>query len=194
MRRNGYLWTSGVNLDTAVVRFADPDFQLIYSECPPYFYFRFVWPTDLESIPHASTPTSIIPTRFEAPTPIRSWVMSDNVSHWLPLIMRTRPLRMHQITWPVSRGSKQLHFWNPRFQFAYSLYNFYWAATTIKGCLLSSVTNAKGLDCVNFLCVTLWPWPLTFWPSTVLVHGGSRDQPSHQVRRPHAYPFLIYKL
>ena len=31
--------------------------------------------------------------------------------------------------------------------------------TTIKGRLLSSVTNAKALDCVNFLCVTLWPWP-----------------------------------
>ena len=29
MRRNGYLWTSGVNLDNAV-RFADPDFL---SEC-----------------------------------------------------------------------------------------------------------------------------------------------------------------
>ena len=41
------------------------DFCILYAECPPYFYFRFVWPTDLESIPHASTPTSIIPTRFE---------------------------------------------------------------------------------------------------------------------------------
>jgi len=38
---------------------------ILYSECPPYFYFRFVWPTDLESIPHASTPTLIIPTKFE---------------------------------------------------------------------------------------------------------------------------------
>ena len=149
MRRNGYLWTSGVNLDTAV-RFADPDFLLeckisaiwrrfplifafLYSECPPYFYFRFVWPTDLESIPHASTPTLIIPTKFkgwydhplpsysvfvcwyvtwpgdldlwpfdleylsymaghvantatkfEDPTTIRSWVTSNNGSHWLP--------------------------------------------------------------------------------------------------------------
>ena len=158
MRRNGYLWTSGVNLDTAVrfpdpdfllewkisaiqrrfplisvnldtsVRFADPDFLLackisaiwrrftiiiafiLYSECPPYFYFRFVWPTDLESIPHASTPTSRIPTKVEAPTPIRSWVMSDNVSLWLPLKMRTRPLRMRRITWPVSRGSKTITF------------------------------------------------------------------------------------
>ena len=81
MRGNGYLWTSGVNLDTAV-RFADPDFLLerkisaiwrhfpfifafLYAEYPPYFYFRFVWPTDLESIPHASTATLIISTMFE---------------------------------------------------------------------------------------------------------------------------------
>ena len=41
------------------------DFCILYAECPPYFYFRFVWPTDIESIPHASTPTSIIPTKFE---------------------------------------------------------------------------------------------------------------------------------
>ena len=85
--------------------------------------------------------------------------------------MRTRPLRMRRITWPVSRGQKQLHIWNPRPRFAYYLCNFYWATTTIKGRLLSSVTNAKALDCVNFLCVTLWPWPLTFWPWTVAVHG-----------------------
>ena len=78
MRRNGYLCTSGVNLDTDV-RFADSDFllgckisaiwrcfTLIFAfNCPPYFYFRFVWPTDLQIIPHASTPTSIIPTNFE---------------------------------------------------------------------------------------------------------------------------------
>ena len=86
------------------------DYCILYSECPPYFYFRFVWPTDLESIPHASTPMSIIPTKVEAPTPIRSWVMSDNVSHWLPLKMRTRPLRMRRITWPVRRGSKTITF------------------------------------------------------------------------------------
>ena len=32
------------------------DFCILYAECPPYFYFRFIWPTNLESIPHASTP------------------------------------------------------------------------------------------------------------------------------------------
>jgi len=31
-------------------------FYNLYAECPPYFYFRFVWPTDLERIPHATTP------------------------------------------------------------------------------------------------------------------------------------------
>jgi len=90
----GYLRTYAVNLDTAV-RF-DPvrvqnfgdlatftvDFCILYAECPPCFYFQFAWPTDLESIPHASTPTSIIPTKFEAPAPIYSWVMSYNVSHF----------------------------------------------------------------------------------------------------------------
>jgi len=86
------------------------DFCILYAECPPYFYFRFVWPTDLESIPHASTPTSIIPTKFEATTPIRSWAMSDKVSHRLPLKMCTRPLRMRRITWPVSRGSKTITY------------------------------------------------------------------------------------
>ena len=88
MRRNGYLWTSGVNLDTAIPRprfpirvqnFADSatfsvDFCILYFECPPYFYFRFVWLTDLESIPHASTPTLIIPTKFEVNMNIHCWV------------------------------------------------------------------------------------------------------------------------
>jgi len=153
------------------------DFCILYAECPPYFYFRFVWPTDLESISHALTPTSIIPTKFEVdmtihcgvtrrsysvfvcwyvtlpcdldlwpfdleqlscmagyvanlatkyedPTRILSWVMSYNVSRWLPLKMRTRPLRMRRITWPVSRGQKQLQFWNPLPRFACSLCNF----------------------------------------------------------------------
>ena len=53
------------------------DFCISYAECPPYFYFRLVWPTDLESIPHASTPTSIIPTRF-----VRQ---SDSAIDWHPL-------------------------------------------------------------------------------------------------------------
>jgi len=41
------------------------NFYILYTEWPPYFYFRFVWPTNLRSIPQASTPTSIISTNFK---------------------------------------------------------------------------------------------------------------------------------
>jgi len=107
------------------------NFCILYAKWPLYFYFRFVWPTDLQSIPHASTPhvdnchqvwswyentlpsysifvcrngndfvTSTFdllilsschtwrvtcPTKCVDPTPIRSWVMSYNVSRRLPL-------------------------------------------------------------------------------------------------------------
>ena len=40
-------------------------FCILYAKCLPYFYFRFVWPTDLESIPHTSTTMAIITTKFE---------------------------------------------------------------------------------------------------------------------------------
>ena len=52
------------------------DFCILYAECRPYFYFRFVWPTDLESIPHASTPTSIIPNKFEVDMTIHCRVIA----------------------------------------------------------------------------------------------------------------------
>ena len=128
------------------------DYCILYSECPPHFYFRCVWPTDLESISHAPTGTLIILTKFEVdmaihcrvtaflsadfdlwpfdleqlsymaghvvnpatkfedPTTIRSWLKNYNGSRWLPLKMRTRPLRMRSITWPVSRGWKTITF------------------------------------------------------------------------------------
>ena len=41
------------------------DFCVLYAVCLPDFYFRFVSHTGLESISHASTPTSIIPTKVE---------------------------------------------------------------------------------------------------------------------------------
>ena len=49
-------------------------------------------------------------TKSEDPTTIRSWVGSYNGSHWLPSKMRTRPLRMRRITWPLNRGSKTVTF------------------------------------------------------------------------------------
>jgi len=217
MRRNGYLWTSGVNLDTAI-RFADTDFIIeckistMWRRFPLSFAFYMLNPRRIlflvcltywrRKYTTRVDPTSLIPTKFEVdmtihcrvrpiaflsadtsrdlmtstfdlltfwpwtvdvhrghvtklatkfedPKPIRSWLMSYNVSRWLPLKMRTRPLRMRRITWPVSRGSKQLHFWNPRPRFAYSLYNFYWAPMTIKGRLLVvSCRRTKGTTAI----------------------------------------------
>jgi len=60
------------------------DFCILYAECLPYFYFLVVWPTDLKSIPHASTHTSIIPARFEVDMTIHCRVialLSADTSH-----------------------------------------------------------------------------------------------------------------
>ena len=49
-------------------------FQLIFfigkANSPPYFYFRFTWFTDLESVPRVEPPTLIISTKFEVDTSI----------------------------------------------------------------------------------------------------------------------------
>jgi len=34
--------------------------------------------------------------------------------------------------------------------------------------------------------VTLWRWPLTFWPWPVVIHDGSRGQPSTKFEDPTA--------
>jgi len=65
-----------------------------------------LWPFDLEQ--YMAGHVANLATKFEYPTPIRSWVMSYNVSRWLRMKMRTRPLRMRRVTWPVSRGSKTI--------------------------------------------------------------------------------------
>jgi len=57
------------------------------------------------------TPTSIIPSKFKAPAPIRSWVMSDNVSHFLMVTNGKRyktPLTDHVI----SRMRRISYFFN----------------------------------------------------------------------------------
>jgi len=83
------------------------------------------WPTDLESIPHASTPTSIIHARFEVDMTIHCRVITF--------------FFCRHVTWPCD------------------------------------------LD--------LWCFDIEH-----VMHGESRDQPCHQVRRPYAYRFLSYEL
>jgi len=92
---------------------------------------------------------------------------------------------------PWVGGQKRLHFWNPRPRFAYSLYNFYWATTTIKGRLLSSVTDAKTLDSVNFLCVTVWPRPLTFDLEQLSYMAGHLTNPVTKFEDPKTIPSWV---
>ena len=68
------------------------------------------WPFDFEQLSYMAGHVTNPATKFEDRMPISSWFMSHNVSRWLPLRMRTRPLRMRGITWPVSRGSKTITF------------------------------------------------------------------------------------
>ena len=69
-----------------------------------------LWPFNIEQLSHMAGHVANPATEFEDPTTIRSWVTSYNGSHWLPLKMRTRPLRERRITWPVSRGWKTITF------------------------------------------------------------------------------------
>ena len=120
-----------------------------------------LWPFDLEQLTYMAGHVTLLPgLNTLCLSVLDLWVIT------IPFGYHSECERGH-CTCAESRdpwvgGQKQLHFWNFRPRFAYSLYNFSWATTTIKGRLLSSVTNAKALDCVNFLCVTLWLWLLTF--------------------------------
>jgi len=154
MRRNGYLWTSGVNLDTTD-RFPDPDvfcwflhfkFWLTLNSCHTW---RFAWPTLLPSL-----------------KTLRLFV------HQLRVI--TFPIDYHrkcvyghcacaESRDPWAAGQKRYHF------------SFPWPDLPIH--YTTSIGIRRRLRVVysrasrmlkpwlrNFLCVTVWPWPLTFWP------------------------------
>jgi len=84
------------------------DFCILYSECPPYFYFLFVWPTDVESIPHASTPTLIIPTKFEVDMTIHcrvtTFLSADTSRDVVTLtfdLLTFNSCRAWRVTWPT---------------------------------------------------------------------------------------------
>ena len=60
-------------------------------------------------------------------------------------------MRMRGVTWPGGGGHPKPHICNQRPQFAYSLYNFYGATTTIKGSLHASTPIVKRFSVENFL-------------------------------------------
>jgi len=100
--------------------------------------------------PSPRTPTHVtnLASKFEDPTPIRSWVRprSYNVYRWLPLKMFTRPLHMRRITWPVSRGFKNDYIFgmpDPDLPIHYT--TFIGLRRRIRVVYSRAVTNAKAL-------------------------------------------------
>jgi len=59
---------------------------------------------DLDQLSYMARHVINTAKKLKDPTPIRSWVTSYNVFHWLLLKMRFRLLRMRRITWPVRWG------------------------------------------------------------------------------------------
>ena len=53
------------------------EFCIGYAECPPYFYFRSSWPTDLESVSRDAHLVVTVSTKFEVDTTIRCLVIAS---------------------------------------------------------------------------------------------------------------------
>jgi len=98
------------------------------------------WPFDLEQLPciagHITWSTLPRSLKTLCLSVLDLWVITFPVGyHWKCVCGHCACAESRD---PWVGGQKQLNFWNPRPRFAYSLYNFYWATTTIKGRLLSS--------------------------------------------------------
>jgi len=63
-----------------------------------------LWPFDLGPWSYMAGHVINPSTKFEDPAAIRSWVMSSDISHRIPLTMRLQPLRMRRITWHICTG------------------------------------------------------------------------------------------
>jgi len=57
------------------------DFGILYAESPPYFYFRFVRPTGLESTPHGPAHTPIISTKFTTHCGVKAFLLQLQTDH-----------------------------------------------------------------------------------------------------------------
>ena len=68
-----------------------------------------LWPLDLEQLLCIAGHVTNLATELEDPMPMRSWFMKYNIFHWLPLKMRTRPLRMRRIMWQQHNYSIIFH-------------------------------------------------------------------------------------
>ena len=128
MRRNGYLWTFGVNLDTTV-RFPDSDFLLACKISAIWRRFRWLlhfifWMSAIFLLSVCLTYwprkyTTRIDPQVDNSHQVWSWYVHTLASYSVRGYCACAEYRDQWVG-----GQKQLHFWNPRPRFAYSLYNF----------------------------------------------------------------------
>jgi len=240
MRRNGYLWTSGVNLDNAV-RFPDPDLLVECKISAIWRRFPFIFAFYMLNIRHIST-SGLFDLLKHFFCNLRPWfaysvcnfsgstmnvikVISENnagpcVKRRMSFYACTKSRDLLKVPW-MSYCSR-----SRRRRFTVLGFKSWAVASTA---IFSNICTAHAQKRVimNFRCKlthhrsirrTRFPElqvdmtircrviaflsadtardlvTLTFWPWTVVLHGGSRGQPCHQVWRPYAYPFLSLEL
>ena len=154
MRRNGYLWASRVNLDTAI-RFPDPISCLSAKFRRFGDVFRWL-PFD------SPTPISCLSAKFRRFGDVFRWFL--HFIFWMSAIFL---LPVCLTYWPRKHTTRI----DPHVDNSHQVWSWYDHPLPSYICLL-----------IRY--VTWWPWPLTFWPWTVILDGGSCDQPCHQVWRP----------
>ena len=85
-------------------------FQLFFigkATSPPYFYHRFLWPTDLESVPRVEPPTLIISVNSEVDTTIHRRVTA--------FLVRIRHVTLWP--WPLTWSNMAGQVGNPSIKF-----------------------------------------------------------------------------
>jgi len=131
---------------------------ILCAESQPYICFRFVWPTDLESVLHSLTPTVIISTNFEVDMIIQVIVFLLLI-HYMTLW----PWLLTFWPWMVHGRSHEdchcTHIWNPHLRFVHQVWRFYAYS------FLSYDSWSLSLDTVDiaFLTTAHAPCHVTCW-------------------------------
>ena len=152
------------------------NFCILYSEYAPYFYFRFVWPTDLESIPHSSTPKLIIPSKFEVDMTIHcrvtAFLSADTLRDWWP--------------WPLTFWLEQLSYMTgnvhnnaTKFEDPKTIRS--WVTSYNVSLLLALKMLIKGKRYIWMSAIFRLPVCLTYWPIKYTTRVDPHVDNSHQV-------------
>jgi len=158
-------------------------------------WWPYHWPFDLEQFSYMAGHVANPATKFEDPTTILSWVTSYNGSDWLPFNCERGHCACAESRDPWIVVQKQLHFWNLRPWFAYSLYTF--GGSTMNVIKLFAKILHVFRWILHFICwmsaIFLLPVCLTYCPRKYTTRVDHHVNNSHQVWSPYADPFLSYE-